>query len=264
MLKLWQAVLLGMLQGLTEFLPVSSSGHLVLFEKIFGVETGNLFFFNCMLHLGTLAAVILYYKKDVLAILKKPFAKMTWMLVIATIPAVVATVLLGDALDVLFAGKLLGLGFLLTAAILFVTEIYINNKHQRDLTQMNWLDALFIGIAQAFAIMPGVSRSGATISAGLGQGFRRAEACRFAMLLSMIAAVGGVVLDLPDVFRGEVLGVSAGGILLGLLASFISGMGGLLFLDRVLRKKGLKPFAWYMALLGTFVLLDQLFLHIIF
>ena len=257
MLSFWQSLILGLMQGLTEFLPVSSSGHLVLVEKLMHVQTEELFFFNIMLHVGTLAAVFIYYWSDIVALLKKPFQKMTLMLIIATIPAVVVTVLFGDKVEAAFSGKYLGFCFLVTAIILFASEYFAYNRYPRPLAKMNWLDAVVIGVAQAFAIFPGISRSGSTIAAALTQGIDRREAGKFSMLMSSIAIVGSVVLEAPKVISSGLVGVSVGSLVGGMLAAAISGYFAIGLLMFVLKKGGLRWFSFYMLAIALVTLGSQ-------
>ena len=261
MLTTLQSIILGLIQGMTEFLPVSSSGHLVLTEKLMNVQTEELFFFNIMLHVGTLVAVCAYYWRDILALLKKPFQKLTYMLILATIPAVVVAVFFGDAVEAAFGGKLLGVCFLITSIILFFSERLASNKYPRSLDKMNWLDALFIGIAQAFAIFPGISRSGSTISAAVTQGLDRKEAGKFSMLMSAIAIVGSTVLEVPDVLEHGLEGVSVTGMLAGMLAAAVAGYLAIGLLNLVLKKGGLRFFSYYMLALAIFVLGNQFIWH---
>lgn len=257
MLSILQSIILGIVQGLTEFLPVSSSGHLVLVEKLMNVQTEDLFFFNIMMHVGTLVAVCVYYRKDIFALLKKPFQKMTYMLIIATVPAVLVALLFGDAVEAAFGGKLLGPCFLITAVILFFSERLASKKYSRPLEKMNWLDALFIGIAQAFAIFPGISRSGSTISAAVSQGLDRKEAGKFSMLMSAIAIVGSTVLEVPDVLEQGLVGVSISGLVLGMIAAAISGYLAIGLLNLVLKKGGLRYFSYYMVLIAIVTIAGQ-------
>lgn len=261
MLNFWQCFILGLVQGFTEFLPVSSSGHLVLVQKLMQAQTEDLFFFNIMLHVGTLAAVCIYYRKDIFALIRRPFQKTTYMLIIATIPAVIVSLVFGDAIENAFSGKLLGVCFLVTAVILYATEFFATSRYPRPLEKMNWFDALFIGIAQAIAIFPGISRSGSTICAALSQGIDRKEAGKFSMLMSMIAIVGSVVLEAPDVISSGLTGVSTGGLIAGMLAAAISGFAAIGLLMFVLKKGGLRYFAYYMLVIGLITLGSQFLWH---
>ncbi|MEI2469559.1 undecaprenyl-diphosphate phosphatase, partial [Peribacillus frigoritolerans] len=161
----FQAFILGIIQGLTEFLPISSTGHLYLGRHIFHLDEAGIFL-DTMLHIGTLLALLVVYKKDIIAILKNPFSKMTLLLIAGTIPAVIAGILLGDWFDGLSkTGVTIGWEFLATGLILWVADGV--RKGGKSLNEISIKDALIIGTFQAAAIMPALSRSGLTIAAGL-------------------------------------------------------------------------------------------------
>ena len=155
------AALLGLVQGLCEFLPVSSSGHLVLFQNIFGINEGAMFF-DTMLHLGTLAAVIAVYYRQLWALIKKPFQKKVYLLLLSTLVTTVIAFAFKDLFDSAFEGKFLGIGFLITAVILFLNEKLSHGK--KDIEHMKYTESLGVGLMQGVAIFPGVSRSGSTIA----------------------------------------------------------------------------------------------------
>ncbi|MDE6849994.1 MAG: undecaprenyl-diphosphate phosphatase, partial [Clostridia bacterium] len=162
----WQALILGLTQGLTEFLPVSSSGHLTFLQRVLGIDIGGAeLFFNIILHLGTLVAVCIIFWRDILDLFKKPFKTLLY-LVVATIPAAVAGLLLDDVIEThLMGGKYVGVVlavfFTFTAAVLFATEVFA--KRKKSELPLCWRTTLPMGFAQAVAILPGVSRSGSTI-----------------------------------------------------------------------------------------------------
>jgi undecaprenyl-diphosphatase len=193
------AIILGIVQGLTEFLPVSSSGHLVLMQKIFGI-TAPAMFFDTMLHLGTLLAVFVVLWKDIWEILKRIIQPLTGFLILATIPTVFFALFFGDRIEHAFeSGQFLGICFLLTSVFLFFSETVSKRANAgiglRKAEDMNWQDAVFIGLMQAVAIAPGISRSGATISGALSRRLNRDFAARFSFLLSIPAILGAVVLQ---------------------------------------------------------------------
>ncbi len=257
-----ESIVLGIVQGLTEFLPVSSSGHLVLLQKIFGIE-GNVIFFDTMLHVGTLAAVIVVLWKDIVGIFKQPITKLFGMLVVATIPAVVLTLLLNDYIDAAFEGKFLGYGFLLTTAVLVIGELI--SKHASDKGEpVTYGRAIVIGCMQAAAIMPGLSRSGSTMAGGLITGLSRAKAATFAFLMSIPVILGSVVYQGYDIVKE---GAFDSSILLpsiiGMIFAAISGFFAVKFMLALIQKRRLYGFAIYTAALGIFVLLDQFVLGLI-
>jgi undecaprenyl-diphosphatase len=270
------AVLLGVIQGLTEFLPVSSSGHLVLFQKIFGIEEPALLF-DTMLHVGTLAAVFVVLWADIWAILRKLNQPLTAYLIIATIPAVIFALVFKKPLEKAFeTGQFLGLCFLLTSALLVMAELLSKRTSQSNLKkagEMNWMDALVIGILQAVAIIPGVSRSGATLSGALSRRLNRSFAARFSFLLSIPAILGAAVFQLKDLVKsGEATadsvalsgGIGTAAIIAGTLSAAIMGFFAVRLMLKIVREKSLWGFAIYTGVLGLLVLVDQLVTHLIF
>jgi undecaprenyl-diphosphatase len=268
------AVLLGVIQGLTEFLPVSSSGHLVLFQKIFGIEEPALLF-DIMLHVGTLAAVFAVLWKDIWAILKKLYQPLTAYLIIATIPTVIIALALKDPIEELFkTAQFLGICFLITSALLAVAELLSRRAAAgggdglKKTGEMNWLDALVIGIMQAIAIVPGVSRSGATLSGALSRRLDRDFAARFSFLLSIPAILGAAVLQLKDVVKGGEAaagdGIGVAAMIAGTLSAAVVGFFAVRLMLKIVREKSLWGFAIYTGILGILVLVDQFGTHFVF
>ncbi|MDR2716565.1 MAG: undecaprenyl-diphosphate phosphatase [Treponema sp.] len=268
------AIILGVIQGLTEFLPVSSSGHLVLFQKIFGIEEPALLF-DTMLHVGTLAAVFAVLWADIWAILRKLNQPLTAYLIIATIPAVIFALVFKKPLEKAFeTGQFLGLCFLLTSALLIMAELLSKRAatggaaHLKKANEMNWLDALIIGILQAVAIIPGVSRSGATLSGALSRRLDRNFAARFSFLLSIPAILGAAVLQLKDLVKGgEAVaggGIGTAAIIAGTLSAAIVGFFAVRLMLKIVREKSLWGFALYTGIIGLLVLVDQLVTHLVF
>ena len=261
------AAFLGLVQGLCEFLPVSSSGHLALFSTLtnnVGAEFGTPFF-TVMLHVATLIAVLIVYREQVLAILRHPIQPLTLYLIIATLPTVAVALILKkwDALDKwLDENNLLGVCFLLTAIILTVSELMSRRrKATKSIKTMRWTDALVIGGMQAVGVLPGVSRSGATIAGALGMRLDRKSAADFSFLLSIPAILGGLVLELYKFVKEPAaldLTFSFGAaLILAMLVAAISGYFAVRFMIRLITKKGLLGFAIYTAVLGVIVLVLQ-------
>jgi len=266
------AIILGIVQGITEFLPVSSSGHLVLLQKIFGITEPALFF-DTMLHAGTLAAVFIVLWKEIWEIIKKPFQPLTGFLLLATIPAVIAALVFDEAIEKIFAtGSFLGFSFLITSAFLFFAESFSrragNTGALKKAENMNWLDAVIIGLLQAVAIIPGVSRSGATISGALSRRLDRDFAARFSFLLSVPAILGAVVLQTKDILKSSatdtVNGVNSISVIAGTITAAITGFFAIRFMLKIIREKSLYGFAVYTAVLGILILFDQAVTHIVF
>lgn len=194
-----QGIILGIVQGLTEFLPVSSSGHLILFKKLFGIDQEQFgLTFDIALHFATLIAVFVVFWPDIVAILKKPVQKLTGLLIIATIPAVFVGLFLDDYIEEISqSGGFLGFAFLFTAALMFFSQ-KIPSK-SKNLDMMKYSDAAVIGLMQGVAVMPGISRSGSTTSAGLIMGVEKAASMRFAFLMSIPVILGSAVLGVKDI-----------------------------------------------------------------
>ncbi len=253
-----EAFILGIVQGLTEFLPVSSSGHLVLVQKLFGIE-GGVVFFNVAVHLATLFAVCIALWEEVLKLIKKPICKMTGSLVIATVPAVLVGLLLNDVFDNITAsGATVGIGLLVTGTVLLVT---IKLKPgTRNLDNLKWHDALITGLAQAIAIVPGISRSGMTIVANLSLKMKKELAVKFAFLMSIPVILGGFVLETYQMISDGSASVEWLPIAIGMIAAGISGYFAIKLFIRTVMKGNLKWFAFYAFAIGLLVLIDQLFI----
>ena len=168
-----QCLLISIAQGLTEFLPVSSSGHLVLLQKIFGIDQ-NMLLFDIILHLGTLFAVIIVYRKSILEIIKNPLGKKMKFLVVGTIPTVIIALLFKDFFENAFSGNLLFVGFLVTAIFLLIAS-YIDTKNANN-KEMSFAKISTMGVFQGLALLPGISRSGSTVTSALILGVKKDEA----------------------------------------------------------------------------------------
>lgn len=261
-MSLIQAIILGIVQGITEFLPISSSGHLVLMQKIFGITEPALLFDTCV-HLGTLLAVFAVFREDILSILKKPFQKMTWLLIAGTIPTAIIGVLFKDFFEELFhTGSTLGVEFLVTGLILLWSGTQQNGK--KGLKQTTYLDAAFVGLMQGAAILPAISRSGLTISGALFRKLDREFAARFSFLLSIPAILGATVFQLKDIAEAGSTGLSYGTLVTGSLAAALAGYLSIKYMLEILKKGKLKYFSYYVFVLGALVLIDQYFTHIFF
>lgn len=266
-MPIWQSIILGLLQGLAEFLPISSSGHLVLFQNIFGIEGGEIVF-DTLLHVGTLVAVFIVLWKDVVGIIKRPFQKVTLMLIIATIPAVVAALFLEDFITEAFSGKYLGWGFILTAVILLLIS-FVKVKSEDEDESLNTITAKqagLMGIFQAIAILPGVSRSGSTISGGLFSGVTREKAARFSFLMSIPAILGSLVFNIKDIIGLEQMeaGFSWSAAAVGMLAACVAGIFALKWMFSIIKKGKLWVFSIYVGVLGILIVADTLFFHLVF
>ena len=264
-MTLFEASVLGLVQGLTEFLPVSSSGHLVLVQKLFGLE-GDVLTFDIAVHLATLIAVLVIFRTDILSMIRRPFDKLPLLLVVGTLPAVAVGLIFKDIIADLFAsGASLGIEFIFTGAILLVADRM--HGREKKLEQTTWLDALVVGACQAIAILPAVSRSGLTLAGALFAGLNREAALRFSFLLSIPAILGGAVFDLKDVVKDPSLLDAGGGIAPILLGGLIAGIVGyfsIRFMLKVFQKASLAVFSYYVFALGAIILTDQLFFGKVF
>ena len=263
-MTIFHAFLLGIIQGLTEFIPVSSTAHLLIGQKLLGLPADDaMFSFLVIVQLGTLISLFVFYWKDLLAIVKATLAfrhstperNLGLYLLLATIPALLAGYLLKDAVEALFKQPMLEASIrLLTAAVLLTLAEWLTKKN-RTLESMTWLDALFIGAMQVIAVFPGASRSGTTISGGMFRGFDRPSAARFAFLMSvpvMLAAGGYEMLDviqMPNL--GEFLPLLA----VGFVTAAIVGWFAIRWLIGYLSKRSLYVFALYCAVAGLIVFL---------
>jgi undecaprenyl-diphosphatase len=248
-MQIMEAVLLGAIQGLTEFLPVSSSGHLVLLQKLFGISEDALLF-DTMVHAGTLAAVFAVLWKDIWAIIKQPVQPLTGYLIIATIPAVIAALFFKDKIEGLFSSaRFLGAGFFITAALLLISDL-LSRRQREPRENITALDALVIGCLQAIALVPGVSRSGATLSGALSRGVDRDRAARFSFLLSIPAILGALVLQLKDLGEGRA-SIGAATIAAGALTAALVGFFSVKLMLKLVKEHRLWGFAVYTALLGA-------------
>lgn len=261
-MNLIQAVILGIVQGLTEFLPVSSSAHLVVVQHLFGFKE-PLVAFDVVLHLGTVAALFIYFYRDIVRLVKNifipgPNTRTAFGLIIASIPTAVIGLAFKDWFETLF-GSLQAVGFALlgTTALLWMTRKL--EAGRREIEKGKVLDFIFIGAMQGFAIIPGISRSGATLVTGLLRGFKREDAFRFSFILSIPAVLGAGFLELRGgAGLGEINRIALGA---GCLASAVTGFFALGFLEKVIQKGKLHRFAGYTLALGLFVLLSSRWLE---
>jgi len=268
-----QAIVLGFVQGATEFIPVSSSGHLVIVPWLLGWEKPPLLF-DTVLHWGTLLAIGLVFWRDLWTIARATLtslvrrslddvnARVGWFIVVGSIPAVVAGLLFKDFFESLFASPAAAGGFLLVTAGLLALSEWISRRLQRlgGLEQMSLADSLVIGLAQALALAPGISRSGSTMAAGLARGLRRDVAARYSFLLGTPVFLGAGVLQLADALAVDPAQVAAQlpALAMGFLVAGVTGILAIRFLLAYLRTRSLILFAVYCAGLGLFVLLANL------
>lgn len=255
MLTKLEALILGLIQGLTEFLPISSTGHLYLGRNLFGLQEAGLLL-DTMLHIGTLLAVFVFYKDEFIKIIKKPFSKLTYLLLVGTIPAVVIGLLFKDYFEEISkTGVTIGWEFLITGIFLWIADSAKNGYKKMD--DIGYKDAFIIGTFQAVAIFPAISRSGMTIVAALWRKLDRETAAYFSFLLSTPAIAGAVVLQSVDLASGAGEEISLSALLVGIISSAIFGYFAVRWMIGFLKKHSLKPFAVYVWVLGLTVLYFQ-------
>ncbi len=255
-----QAIILGLVQGASEFVPISSSGHLVLVPWLLGWPQPGLVF-DTVVHWGTLVAVLAYFWRDLIALarawgrslasrdLSEPEARIAWLIIVGTLPATVMGYVGEDFFESLFAAPAWVAGFLLVTGLILALSEWLG-KRQREPHQLTFLDSIIIGIAQGCAIAPGISRSGATMSAGLFRGLKREAAARYSFLLATPIIFGAGLLQLFDLFEIENANAHLPALILGFLAAAISGYLCIRFLLSYLQRGRLYVFAIYCWLAG--------------
>jgi undecaprenyl-diphosphatase len=253
-----QAVVLGVVQGITEFLPISSSGHLILVPRFFGWPDQGLAF-DAVMHLGTLAALLAYFRAELYGFLSGALSRrLALLLVVATVPGGLAGLALGTLVETRLRSPLV----IALATAGWAVVMWVADRRARPappageaLEQVRWSQGLGVGVAQALALIPGTSRSGVTITAGLLTGLDRATAARYAFLLGIpiTAAAGG--LKMLQLVRTGVPADDAGPLVAAVLAAFLSGWGAVWFLVTYLRRRPLTPFIVYRLALATAIVL---------
>lgn len=278
MMNTFVAIVLGIVQGLTEFLPISSSGHLVIFQELFGMndlEESHLLF-DTLLHFGTLLSIFLVYNKDMYYLIKEffgiltdiskgevnihasPYRKMIMLLITATIPTVIIGLLFKDMFDLMFKSiRVVGFTLLFTGFLLSISNKLISGS--KDEADAKYSNAFIIGLFQGMAIMPGISRSGSTIVAGLLNGFKKEFAVKFSFLISIPAILGAAVLQIPDLLRQGIDSTIIFPYIAGTLAAAITGFIAIKFLINLLNKGKFYLFSYYCWGVGVFIILYSLF-----
>jgi undecaprenyl-diphosphatase len=269
-----QGIIIGIVQGLTEFLPVSSSAHLVFIQKLLGVESSLAF--DTFLHLGTLIAVLWFFRYDIIKMLKSwwlsigdilqgrfregfyedPYKRLAWYVILATIPVGIVGVLFEDSVDALFSGALYVPAFFLfvTGTILYLSQRMTSGEiNYNTITKK---EALFMGLGQACAILPGLSRSGTTIAAGLTIGLDKEFAAKFSFILSIPAIFGAFILQAKDI--GSAMDANFLPVFLGFIAAIIAGYVAIKWMLDLVQNKSLDIFAYYCWLMGLIVFIGSI------
>lgn len=252
-----EAIILGLVQGLTEFIPVSSSGHLLLLHQALGITNGGLSY-DVALHIGTLSALVIFFHRDIhellLALVRpSPKTRLARLLIMATIPAVIAGALLQDKAETTFRSAplvcLTLAGFALI--MLWAERVASRQQGQKDLQKLSLGQALVIGSAQAIALIPGVSRSGSTITTGLFVGLDRVAATRFSFLLSIPITLGAILKVAVTNDTAGQIGDHPGIFVVGIVTAFVSGIFAIQYLLKFVAKHTLKAFAYYRLILAV-------------
>lgn len=274
MWEIFVVLILGLVQGASEFLPISSSGHLVVLYNIFDI-TQNTILLSVILHTATLIAVCVCYHKELFLLIKHPFCKTNIKLLVATIPTVILALILKNVVEQSFGGDFVIFGFLTTALILVVSQnietrtkvnlntrfmTQTNNFVDNNITNINisYWQACIIGVTQGLAIFPGISRSGSTIATALICGVRKSDAADFSFLLSIPVILGGLVFEVVDVINGaQIVAFGFGGMAIGFLVAFVSGLISIKLMLKFVKNKKLTWFSIYLLLLCVFLMLNK-------
>jgi len=273
----FEAVILGLVQGLAEFLPISSSGHLALLQQWFGIEEDKVLLFAVLLHVGTLISVFIVYWKDIwelivelcltikdiftgkgLRIEERPVRKLGVMIIVATVPTGIIGILFNDLFDSLYTSVLpIGIGLIITGFLLTFAEKMGSSK--RGIKQMNYRNAIFIGIVQGIAICPGISRSGSTLFGSLVCNLNREFAVKYVFLISIPSILGSAVLEAPAALEAGFDMAQLGPVLVGMIVAAVSGLVAIKTMIKVVSNKKLNYFSYYVWLLGAAVVIYSFF-----
>jgi len=274
-----QAIILGIVQGLTEFLPVSSSGHLAVAQMLLRVPEDRIFFLTVMLHVGTLVSVIVVYWNDLINIviefvrmcvdisrkkgagLDNEYRRLGVLIIVGTIPTGLMGLLLKDIFSGFYTSRLIiGISLLITGSLLWFAERSQekSSTHLKPLGKMTWKNAFIVGIFQGFAITPGISRSGSTIAGALFQGINKETATRYSFLLSFPAITAATLLEAKDIATFGMGDVTFPILLVGIASSFLAGIFAIKTLINLIKKGKLFYFSYYTWTAGTIVIISAL------
>ena len=272
-----ESIVLGLVQGLAEFLPISSSGHLALLQQWFGIEEDKVLLFAVLLHVGTLISVLIVYWKDVwelivelgltikdiftgkgLRLNERPVRKLGVMIIVATIPTGLIGVLFNDFFNGLYNSvSPIGVGLIITGFLLVIAERMGDSN--RGIKQMNYRNALFVGVVQGIAICPGISRSGSTLFGSLICNLDRKFAVKFVFLISIPSILGSAVMEAPAAIEAGMSMSELGPILAGMAVAAVSGLIAIKTMIKIVSNKKLSYFSYYVWALGLFVVLYGIF-----
>ncbi len=272
-----ESVILGLVQGLAEFLPISSSGHLALLQQFFGIEEDKVLVFAVLLHVGTLISVFIVYWRDIweliielgltirdlctgrgLRLKERPVRKLGVMIIVGTIPTGIMGICFNDFFNSLYNSVIpIGVGLIITGFMLVIAERI--GHANRGIEQMNYRNALFIGFVQGIAITPGISRSGSTLFGSLLCNLDRRFAVKFVFLLSIPSILGSAVMEAPEAFASGVDMAQMGPILGGMAVAAVSGLVAIKTMIKIVSNKKLSYFSYYVWVLGAAVVLYGIF-----
>lgn len=264
-----EAIILGLVQGLSEFLPISSSGHLALLENLFEIKEDSVIFFAVLLHIGTLVSIFIVYHEDIYELIKelfllfkdiftgkglkieeRPIRKLGIMIIVSSIPTAIMGLLFSDYIDRIFGSlTVISICWIITGFILLFSEKLNNNK--KEIEGMKYRNAIFVGICQGLAIMPGISRSGSTIVGSLVTGLKREFAVEFAFLISIPAILGSAILEFPKAIKAGIEPSTIGPMIVGFLVAAISGYFAITTMIRIVSKHRMRYFSYYVWILGV-------------
>ena len=256
-MSLLEAIILGFIQGISEFLPVSSSGHLLVAHQVFGITGEDNLTFIIVLNMGSLVPLLWVFRKDVWELVRKPFQKLTALLLIATLPLIIVTAFFLDFIEQTFQlVQFLPIGFIITGIILLLSDKF--SKGERVIGELKVVDAILVGLAQAVAVFPGLTRSGSTITASLARGLNRESAAKFSFLMSIPTAFGAIILRISHIISGRILIDDLNFLNLGagFITAAVTGYLAINFMLSVVKKAKLKYFAlYYIFALVVFIVL---------
>ncbi|WP_134700209.1 undecaprenyl-diphosphate phosphatase [Ammoniphilus sp. YIM 78166] len=255
--ELWKSFILGIIQGFTEFLPISSTGHLVLGRKYLGMAEAGLLL-DTLLHFGTLIAVMAVFWDDIVHLLKHPFSRLGLLLVVGTIPTAIIGLSFEDYFEEISrTGSTIGAEFIITGFILWWAD-RIKDKGSKSFEQISYKDAFFIGTLQGAAILPAISRSGLTIAGSLFMGIQKEAAARFSFLLSLPAIFGACLLQGKKLVTNESEVIGLFPLLIGTFAAAIAGYIAVRWMLNILKRGSLKSFAYYVWGVGGIIIVLQI------
>lgn len=252
-------ILLGIIQGLTEFLPVSSSGHLVLLYKIFGIEN-DVILLSILLHMATLLAVIVYYRKEIVKLIRHPFCKTNLKIVVTTIATCLVVLALHPILKSSFGGSYLSLCFVISGILLWISDIFSKKESTPctpcDITNipMTYTQAFVIGLSQGVACIPGISRSGTTIALSKLLGIKNINTT-YSFLISIPIIIGSLLLEI--ISGARFTSVNIWGVLIAFVICFVIGLASIKVMTNFVRQNSLKVFSIYLFILALFMILNN-------